>query len=500
MRCFAAVGAEFLAGRVALGAAKNGDDDGRIATGGDEGVEPTATSDAPQGTADLGAGADGAIAEIPDAVRDGLARLLRKACTTIDCVLNLDFELQRVVGGIEAGRLTIDLDVLESCLAQPGVGYIFDSRLVSGYGIDEQCAGLFVPLSPLGAPCDTDFACIDGFCLRSDFSRSRPHYVAGGCGVCAPRGGTGQACSGRGWIGGDLECADGLICLCQDGSAGCPAGICGPPATATQGERCASQIACEDGLRCVYGESEGTCEVPKATGLSCESAAQCASEICLEQDDGGACSSGLPGSACTESTECEPTSHCVDRVCTIAALGTPCYEDCSDDSVCVWEGNPTCLPRADRGGACRGSEQCPPDNLCMDGTCGRYLALGEACGAPGVPDVCPMGTSCAGGSCQRLPTIGEACTGDCAVGACQNGICEPLVEGSPCDDASVPGGGDPCGAGLECGGSYTDGRCESRPSIGEPCLDGWCDTGAFCASDGLCSAICVLDNDAAPPK
>jgi hypothetical protein len=473
--------------------AEDGDAD-QVASGGDAAVPP-GVGGAAHGGAGLGVGSGGGIEEIAE-VRDGLARLVRQNCTSVACLTSSNFEQQRLTAGIEAGRLTIDLAVLEDCLTQSVGEYIFDSRAVSGYGVEEKCAGLFVPLSPLGAPCDTDFACIDGFCDRDDFSRSRPHYVIGGCGVCAPRGQAGQRCLGRSWIGGDLECAEGLICLCEDGNAGCSEGTCARPLTAALGEPCGGQIACEGELHCGYGASEVTCVVPQATGLPCDSASACISDICLDQDEEGQglCGPRQPGSVCESSSECESNRYCEDGDCKLAVLGTPCYGACSDDSLCVWDETGTCLLGVGRGEACRGLGQCPADNLCIDGKCGRYLGVDEACESSGEPDVCPQGTSCSNGACRLLPGDGEACSEDCAVGACQDGTCGPLAEGSPCDEGSMFNGADPCGPGLECGGSYADARCELRPAIGDACPDGWCDTGAFCASDERCAAICVLDS------
>jgi hypothetical protein len=459
-----------------------------------EGVAGSAASDGEAGAPVIDGGAprdDGA-----------LAQLLSVVCTTPDCVAGLDFEVLRVTRGIEAGRLSIDLDALEACLlAAPNV-YLFDSRTVAP---PPECDALWIPLTPSGGACDTDFACIDGFCQRSDYSRSRPEYAAGGCGVCTPRGELGAACSGHGWTGADRECAPGLRCGCEDGTSDCVT-QCWAFSTADAGEHCALHIPCGDGLACVYapGAVAGTCEPMQVAGASCTSDYVCPDSTCLDLDASGVghCGPRRTGEGCASDYECAPDAFCDEGSCALAREGTRCWASgsCSDGSVCD-DSARLCRPRAGHGQDCQSSTQCPQGDDCVEGACRVVLGLGAACdSSPAAVNQCAKGATCVDGVCSAA-RLGDACTTDCASGACEDGRCVSLASGAACGDSGA-WDGDPCGAGLECG----DMTCEPRPAAGEPCTAlGFCESGYYCSGCGsvgdcdttaICRVICVLDDPA----
>jgi len=403
--------------------------------------------------------------------RAAVERVLAAVCTTPDCVAGLDFEVLRVTRGIQAGRLSINADAVDACLVvRPNV-YVFDSRIT---GPPPECDDLWVPLTPLGGACDTDFDCINGFCERSNYSRSRPEYAAGGCGICAPRGAQGALCSSHGWTGADRECAPGLQCGCPDGTDQCDT-TCQAYAAAGMGERCvAPHIECAESLACVYQHDglDGTCQPTLAPGAPCTSDDVCRDALCLDLDASG-------------------VGHCGPRQTGEACAGV---DECATGSVC----DMVCAPPRERGEACQSSEQCEGGNECVDGTCRLILGLGAACDpSPTSTDRCATGATCLGGVCAPL-RLGDACNAECASGTCQNGRCVSLAPGAACT-ADGAWSGDPCGSGLECGRSKT---CEARPALGAPCSsEGYCDSGHFCSmcddsaecsGNGTCEEICVL--------
>jgi hypothetical protein len=429
-----------------------------------------------------------------------LARLLSVVCTTPDCVAGLDFEVLRVTRGIEAGRLSIDPDAVEACLAVAPSVYVFDSRTVEP---PPECAALWIPLTPSGGACDTDFACIDGFCRRSDYSRSRPEYVAGGCGVCTPRGELGAACDGHGWVGAERECAPGLGCGCEDGTNDC-ATQCWAFAAASVGEYCALHIPCGDGLACAYepGTVVGTCQPMQVAGASCTSDYVCPDSTCLDIDASGVghCGPRRTGEGCESDYECATDAFCDGASCALAREGTRCWAraSCSDGSVCD-DLALICRPKVGHGQVCQSSMQCPQGDGCVEGACRVVLGLGAACDpSPATVNHCAKGATCLGGVCTAA-RLGDACTADCASGACESGRCVSLTSGAACGGSGY-WDGDPCGVGLECDSGMT---CEPRPATGEPCTpDGYCESGDYCSAcsvagecdaTGTCRAICVLD-------
>jgi len=141
----------------------------------------------------------------PTDFEPALARLIVRFGTVRD-VDDSNFELWRVRAALRAGRLGINLTLLEACLQQRApYPDVFNDIPVQP--VPRECVGLWVPRSKAGDACDTGLGCIEGFCLRSDFSRSS---VAGGCGVCQPRQPLGGVCDGHGWLGADLQCRAGL--------------------------------------------------------------------------------------------------------------------------------------------------------------------------------------------------------------------------------------------------------------------------------------------------
>ncbi|OIP29222.1 MAG: hypothetical protein AUK47_28045 [Deltaproteobacteria bacterium CG2_30_63_29] len=151
------------------------------------------------------------------------------------------------------------------------------------------------------------------------------------------------------------------------------------------------------------------------------------SEVCVFTDDGSGglelfcgppVGTGLPGSACTDDSDCE-NGKCQDGICL-----APCVDDndCPGGHVCVATevGGMTidaCVPEPT---ACRSNAACDPSELCVADRSGAALSL--LCGAP-------VGAG----------TLGAACTQDsaCEANLCLGGLCT-----SPCErsnDCSTDG-------------------------------------------------------------
>jgi EB module len=378
-----------------------------------------------------------------------LPRLIVRFGTVRD-VDDSNFELRRVRAALRAGRLGINLTLLEACLQQRApYPDVFNDIPVQP--IPRECVGLWVPRSKAGEACDTGLGCIEGFCLRSDFSRSS---VAGACGICQPRQPLGGVCDGHGWLGADLQCKAGLACI---------EGLCAPP-PALHGE--SGACPCAEGFRC-----SGACRrIPQLD------------DVCIAGTDD--CAHGL---------------FCDGRLCRGATEGTPCGgapEVCGDALGCVTPpfGSATCLRRTIAGGACVGSEQCPPAHQCSDGTCVRSLAPGEPCGE--ASSACMEGTSCVSGRCSRRPQLNEPCLDSCARGVCVDGVCSNGLSSQACDARPQS---DVCGVALRCEQTPNGAGscCSPEHVLGEPCLATGgrlppCDFGLFCSAKNQCADVCVL--------
>lgn len=459
---------------------------GHVATDAESAAGDGGASSTAGGAAQAGSAAEAGAEESIEQAR-ALQRLLEVTCTDWTCTQNLDFEVKRVSNGIASGRLRIDPDVLERCLAsdQWPDAFVFDSRL----GRD-RCPGLWVPLTPLGEACDTDFACVDGFCERTDFSRSFPYFLAGGCGICRPRSKVGGPCLGRGWAGAEAECDAGLACIDD---------TCVVPVAQEQGASCAYPRQCREGLHCRHLEEDRpTCDRVLAAGEACRLDADC-SDVCvtIPPDTAGTCGARPIGAECRNASDCAGAAYCEQGHCAASHAGTRCNGDCgAPDLVCSALPEPTCLPRVGAGNACQWDEQCPARSRCLAGRCGRLLAPGAQCAVEST-DRCADGTACVNGACQRLPTIGQACAGECASGTCFGGQCIALGFGDSCDSDRFPTshryGVDLCGPGNECGPG-PDSVCVPAPAIGERCEQSQpaCDAPGFCTMDGVCAEMCVL--------
>lgn len=179
--------------------------------------------------------------------------------------------------------------------------------------------------------------------------------------------------------------------------------------------------------------------------------------------------------------ECDPAPGAPNYTCTDGSVGGPICER-NPAGTCGWNFR-TCP-----GPACSDDSDCPPAQLCINGTCA--LGGGTACNAdadcdptevclngacvPGTAEVCGN-TVCATGTVCCNPSCG-ICTSP--NGACDQRACLPECT----SDADCPPG-DTC--------DPATGTCESGPVTGEPCGNNLCGTGTYCCnpSCGICAPL-----------
>jgi len=290
--------------------------------------------------------------------------------------------------------------------------------------------------------------------------------------------------------------------------------------------------AASDGLIPTDGQGPDVPAASKPNGTTCDSKAECQSNICV---DGFCCNSACSGSC----TSCKVPGNL--GICSLVPLNDPSDGDCPDDGVQTCGGNgkcdgaggcmlypsgAVCSPRTcpagssthTRPGLCdgqghcgagqvldcapfvcnattticfaacsAGGGECQPPNLCVNGSCGKK-SNGQSCTTPTecTSNFCEQGVCC-GGPCQGL------CT-SCAVDGLL-GTCSPVKLGQPdpqsrCKDQ----GAVTCGSNGACDGS---GACQNY-AAGLLCQSS-CDakTGIFSSSTCSGSGTCGLSPNTA---
>lgn len=240
----------------------------------------------------------------------------------------------------------------------------------------------------------------------------------------------GESCAPSSLYLPNLPCRDGLTCELSSSCRVCAPAVAVP--RMSEGDPCLTSEECEPGLFCTAATQPKTCARLPEVG-----------ELCGES----ACASG----------------DCVGSVCVpIVGAGEPCGDiaSCQRDFVC----DGTCVPRKLAGASCPRFPASPADY------CAGYCMFDEpdategTCGYPSdaAPAPCPLYSSgswycpakrfmdtrgdtiLAPSYCMCLPQLplGAACesiyesflaAGQCASGACTDGVCATrLVDGSAC--------------------------------------------------------------------
>ena len=336
-----------------------------------------------------------------------------------------------------------------------------------------------------------------------------------------------------------LECPKGTECLWIAGD-----NYCLPS--------CAGNGDCRDGYECVLG----VCRPPVETGMDCEEASDCQSELC----EGGVCST-----ECTEQMDCPETLYC-DETAGVCVLDDcdevtgvclrPCegHEDCAEGTYCTvidevtneaagerrckiipdapapgTTGASCALEECATGYTCRGlgsavgdpdayctetcaaDADCPPDMLCRadegdDPVCVRRMFC-EGCSFDG---------QCGFENQKCVSADPTVAAGAAGVAYCST-ACDPedeytcpldstCAEAFYCDDTGswvqdcqdCDGECGPVGiTTYQCFHDY--GACSGEGELCSPCLhSGECDTGlcltGFSSSNRTCSAPCDGNN------
>jgi hypothetical protein len=344
---------------------------------------------------------------------------------------------QRMLNDLLAGRVAMARDAVAPCVRalqlEGGNPALSDDRITEDIGGgNDACRQLWIPNTSLGEPCQSDFACIDGFCERSDWSRPEElGYALASCGVCSPRGEAGAVCDGHGWVGARQECSPELICT-ADRCEAAPLGV--------DYRRCTEEQPCAAGFECrPYTSSAGSeyraCFPlePLADGSPCSpvrnGSFSCASHFCLAA---GVCGQPEVGSGCGYDWECGRGKTCLNGSCAISMEGSTCAygsSQCADGFRCVGvkqfvnnggqDFQATCISKMPRdlGAACEIPDQCPVGARCAHELpmprCVRLLALGDRCGRDPELDLCVPMLSCIDGVCAIPPDAPPPPSGYC---------------------------------------------------------------------------------------
>ncbi|MBM4343869.1 MAG: matrixin family metalloprotease [Deltaproteobacteria bacterium] len=292
---------------------------------------------------------------------------------------------------------------------------------------------------------------------------------------------------------GDVDCADGALCLAwPDGARHCARG-------------CAHHNDCAIGTSCgTYGTgggagqaclpNEGHCKPDAASaglGDACASDTACVGGYCMPGGDVGFCTRSC--SNCEAPGQCVQTN--VGGLCLIAGkglLGAQCWLPGNCQSF-------LCSPSIFGGGNCARScgSGCPSGWQCGEGN-----VCAPAKNAAGLPVgwPCKSGFDCAAGHCVavsngRFPKVcAQACTvaTDCPTGTgCaklgESTLCLPVASAGPIAGLPCPTSGQ-CGGALVCDEGLVPGLGACRALCDPFALTHPCGSGEVCAYVGAKSA------------
>ena len=281
--------------------------------------------------------------------------------------------------------------------------------------------------------CDGSGTCVLKYCFDGKLSGSETDVDCGGP-FCKP-------------------CVDGRSC---NDSRDCTNGVCETEATSRENsgkvcKPCTLNDHCAEGRWC----NQGACVLVEEAGVTCSSAAECATGHCA---DGVCCNTACDGAcdACSKASGAEQ-----DGTCRIKGV-----KNAADPGRCD-----------DTHGTCGGACSCDAKGACI-------LAQGETC----TKDV-----DCATGHCADGVCCNTAC--DAACSACSKKKSPDVLEDGTCTAFAIKNADD---AGRcdqthgDCGGACScnaEGACDS--GLGETCtLDKDCVSG-HCADGVCCNTECT---------
>ncbi len=257
----------------------------------------------------------------------------------------------------------------------------------------------------------------------------------------------GQACADDG------ECGQGLACcfgVCTQESI-CNLGTCGDDAEC-EGE---GMVCCR-----LDGAERGYCSTELSCTGTCSADAQCGEDaLCCD----GECVYGQPSCAgfCETSAECEDNGFCcaTSELTYCASSEQACYQGiaCGADAECGAESGLVCCDRdgaatCDTVEACYGNVPCADTSECYEGLvcCDRFG-----------PGYCVSAASC---------SLGVACGGDAECGGGLVCCDRPDLgtEGPICYEQAACDSNPPCSSDAECGGGTI--CCDREDAAFDYCL------------------------------
>jgi formylglycine-generating enzyme required for sulfatase activity len=298
----------------------------------------------------------------------------------------------------------------------------------------------------------------------------------------------------------DAPCDDGVACTRDDV---CAAGACsGAPYVCEGASECTESRCLGDGTCSPPILLDGYCDinghgcVPEGDPKPADPCLRCAPDEAPRAwsaaEDGSDCSDG---DACTENDTCDAGVCAGTRVdcddddaCTADGcdVGTGCTHDpvdCDDQVDCTTDGCDAisgCTHGPDDG-ACDDQNVCTVDRCDAELDCQHDLhALDDEPCDDGL--FCTLEDRCGSGTCAGT---GSPCVGACLTGVCgeelAGPICEPITDGTGCDDGDLDTAGDACFGGA-C--LAICGAAEVRP-----CVAGADDCEADCGDDDACNGV-----------
>jgi hypothetical protein len=242
------------------------------------------------------------------------------------------------------GRLRIDLEALDACVAQP-----ITQATCRTFDIRQPCPAAFEGASEEGDECNSSEQCPAGhLCGPHEGER---------CGTCQPLREAGEPCLPGG-------CVAGARCV----TGGRDEGVCQPTGL-PEGAPC-DEGTCARGLTCGNGMPR-ICEPAAGVGELCEDR-ECGPNLACGPDR--RCAEyrwGDEGSDCTDGrTACHPNLVCDDilgRCVVPPGPNEPCVAStCAEGAYCD---ETTCRPQLTIGSPCEGDKQCASSADCIEGQC-----------------------------------------------------------------------------------------------------------------------------------
>ncbi|HEY1813701.1 MAG TPA: hypothetical protein VGG74_15225 [Kofleriaceae bacterium] len=270
-----------------------------------------------------------------------------------------DDETAAIMQAVQAGKIDYNGQLAQQCIN--AIANASCDR-TQERGEPAICAQIITGTAGSGSACESDTECKS---LACDI----PDCGSAACceGMCVgdappPLGGVGSACDDD-----SSECQNGLYCATSETMESF---TCATPGGS--GSTCSGgDESCQIGLAC--DETTELCSTLPGTGEACPHQ-QCALAGDFCGSDGTCHKDGLPGDACSDSSECSPFYTCDTTMMKCVqgpGVGSSCATaECFDGNTYCDTGSatPTCLQKKADGSTCATDEECESDD-CVGSAC-----------------------------------------------------------------------------------------------------------------------------------